>query len=476
MAERIRSFGWDATSLGDPRGWPQTLRTVVDLILQSPLPQIVLWGPDLIQLYNDSYAIVMGAKHPSGLGQPTSECWPEVWSFNRQHYAAVMNGKTVSLDSQYLPLERNGAAEPTWFDLTYSPVRDDAGAISGVLVTTIEITNRVNAEDALRHTERRFQTLVEGIPQIVWRGYDGGHWTWASPQWTECTGQAEADSHGFGWLEPVHPDDRDAAMELWGSAIERGFFEGDYRLFDVSEQRYRWFQTRAMPVRDEANQIIEWLGTSTDVDDLRALHERQGVLVAELQHRTMNLIGVVRSLAEATIRSSADLDDFAAKFEDRVFALARVQRLLSRRQDSERVTIADIVRAELEAAGMLDDPRVTLDGPNDVTLRSRSVQTFAMAVHELMTNASKYGAFKQPAGRLTIGWGIEPDPDDQTPLLRLDWTETGANMTDPSTAAQGTGQGRALIERALPYQLNARTSYVMASDGVKCSILAPILQ
>jgi hypothetical protein len=92
MAKRIHSFSWEATSLGDPRGWPSTLRTAVDLILDSPLPQIVLLGPELIQIYNDSYAIVMDAKHPSGLGQPTSECWPEVWPFNREHYAAVMNG------------------------------------------------------------------------------------------------------------------------------------------------------------------------------------------------------------------------------------------------------------------------------------------------------------------------------------------------------------------------------------------------
>lgn len=228
-------------------------------------------------------------------------------------------------------------------------------------------------------------------------------------------------------------------------------------------------------MRDDAGAVVEWLGTSTDVDDLRALQERQLVLVKELQHRTFNLMGMVRSSADATIRSSVDLADFKGKFRDRIDSLARVQRLLSRLGKDDRVMFGDLIRGELDATGVLEDDegRVTLDGPHDVPLRSSTVQTFAMALHELTTNAVKYGALHQRGGHLHVRWWVDTDEQQQR-WLHVDWRETGVAMPAQDGIAQGTGQGRALIERALPYQLRARTTYVMAADGVRCSIALPV--
>ncbi|XUY29879.1 PAS domain-containing protein (plasmid) [Agrobacterium sp. rho-8.1] len=120
---------------------------------------------------------------------------------------------------------------------------------------------------------------------MVWRAGDGGNLTWSGPQWTVYTGQAESESHGMGWLDPVHPEDRDTALMNWSKAAEMGGFEVEYRIREASTDEYRWFHTRATPVRDENGNIIEWLGTSTDVEDLRSLQARQEALVAELRNK-----------------------------------------------------------------------------------------------------------------------------------------------------------------------------------------------
>ncbi|MFC0409145.1 sensor histidine kinase [Roseomonas elaeocarpi] len=340
-----------------------------------------------------------------------------------------------------------------------------------------DVTALKEASEALAAAEQRQRLLLEGIPQLVWRGTDGGHWSWASPQWTAYTGQAEAESHGFGWLATLHPEDREAARIAWEQATGAGGFRDEYRIRRAENGEYRWFQTRATPVRDAEGRIVEWLGTSTDIHDLRELQDRQRVLVAELQHRTRNLIAVIRSTAERTLRASTDLAEFREAFGDRLAALARVQGLLSRLEANDRVSFDELIGAEMEA---LDGaaPRVTLEGPAGVRLRSSTVQMLAMALHELATNALKYGALGQPEGQLAVRWRVEAEGPDGQPWLHIDWQERGVSVPRagaPSGAPpDGGGEGRALIERALPYQLSARTTYVIGPEGVHCTIALPV--
>ena len=163
----IRARNWSGSPLGPPAGWPMELRAVADLVLGSPLAMIILWGSDLIQVYNDAYAAVMGAKHPGGFGQPTRECWPEVWDFNAPIYEAVSQGETRSFEGQRLTIGRHGRPEAAWFDLNYSPLRDGAGAVAGVLVTVVEVTGRARAEAALRESEARLAGMFEQAPTFL---------------------------------------------------------------------------------------------------------------------------------------------------------------------------------------------------------------------------------------------------------------------------------------------------------------------
>lgn len=160
MAALIRAHDWGTTPLGPISGWPQSLKTTVQLILDSPFPNIALWGPELIQIYNAGYRTLMGAKHPMGLGQPTQECWPEVWSINAPIYERVWQGESVSYEDALYPLARSGTPEDVRLTLAYSPIRDELGAVAGVLVTVFDTTDRFLATSALRELEEQQSFLL----------------------------------------------------------------------------------------------------------------------------------------------------------------------------------------------------------------------------------------------------------------------------------------------------------------------------
>jgi len=341
-------------------------------------------------------------------------------------------------------------------------------------------TSEVNAINAaLCRTELRLKTLLDGMPQLVWRSRDGGRWTWSSPQWEAFTGLSIDYSRDLGWIEALHPDDRNVAAEAWERVEQQGYLSFEARIRNAQTGKYRYFQTRASPVRTPEGNVLEWLGTSTDIDDIIRLQEQQAVLMDELQHRTRNLMAVVQAVMTRTLRGTHSLDDFRRCIEARMGALARAQGLLSRR-GVHRVTFDALLREELGAHLDLDADgnatQVTLKGPSGVPLESSLVQTFALAFHELVTNAVKYGALSSQTGHLAVCWHVA-SADQKTEQLHVDWRETGVvNLPAPGDKPRGGGYGRELIERALPYQMGAQTSFAFLSDGVHCTIKVDVPQ
>ncbi|RST30314.1 PAS domain S-box protein [Sphingomonas ginkgonis] len=328
---------------------------------------------------------------------------------------------------------------------------------------------RARAEERRAASERRLQTLVEGVPQLVWRAKDLGNWTWASPQWTEYTGQPEADSHGSGWLDPVCPEDREHVQAIWAEAGRLGVFQAEYRILHQAEKRYRWFQTRATPVRDEQGRIVEWLGTSTDVDDLRRLQERQQVLLGELQHRVRNILAVVRSVYDRTVEADGGLDEIADSFRGRLDSLARTQVVVTQSATGE-VELGQQIREELESVGADEGGQLSLGGPR-LLLAPKIAESLGLAIHELLTNALKYGALKEASARLAVEWKVSPEPEGAR-RLDLSWSEDGLSQLQPEPRRRGFGSE--LITEALPYALDARTSLTFGRDSVRCSISVPL--
>ena len=339
------------------------------------------------------------------------------------------------------------------------------GSLRGFLKIGQDTTDRRRTDEALRASETRQRALIEGIPQLVWRSCDAGRWTWASPQWLAYTGQTQEESSGTGWLAVVHPEDRDAAMQAWERAGPDGLLDLEHRVRRASDDTWIWHHTRALPVRDAAGRTVEWLGTSTDIDATRQLQARQEVLVNELQHRARNLLGVVTAVADRTVKQGGSIE----AFEQRLQALSRAQGLLSQ-GGNDTVEVGNLVRAEL--AAYADDAvrRVTISGP-DVHLTARQVQNFALALHELTTNAVKYGALKVDAGRLAVTWEVVLDKRERR-RLALSWVESGVIVQ--LEAGTRRGYGTKLIQEALAYAMQAEVDYVLGADGVRCRIEMPV--
>jgi PAS domain S-box-containing protein len=161
----VRQLDWSKTGLGPIAEWSQSLRTAVNLVLSSPMPIVMLWGPDGIMIYNDAYSGFAGGRHPQLLGSPVLEGWPEVADFNRRVMDVALGGGTLSFHDQQLVLHRHGVPEDVWMDLSYSPIHDEKGKPVGVLAIVVETTTRVLAERQIRALnetlERQVHTLAE---------------------------------------------------------------------------------------------------------------------------------------------------------------------------------------------------------------------------------------------------------------------------------------------------------------------------
>jgi two-component sensor histidine kinase len=387
----------------------------VDLIISSPLAMIVLWGPSLVQIYNAAYAQILAAKHPAALGQPTRECWPEVWEFNAPIYEAARRGEVSAFPKQLLTLERNGVAEDAWFDLTYSPVRNEARDVAGVLVTVIETTDRVRLDaltQAAADQGEHLRALFQQAPGFIALMKGPDHvFEFANPAYMRLVGGRPV----IGL--PVR--------EVISEAEGRDFFgllDGVYS----TGVPYRGF---AMPIHLEGDLEPSFLdfayapafgadGAITGVfleghevtERVRA-DEQRALMVAELNHRITNTLSTVQAIARLTSKSSDSVAAFVAAFTVRIDAMARTHGLLTEAA-WRPVKVREILAAEL-APYMGDHDQVAL-ASDDLAIDADTALNLSLIVHELLTNASKYGGLASPAGRLS---------------LRCEKTAEGATMT-----------------------------------------------
>ncbi len=167
MGARIVEFDWASTPLGPLRDWPQSLKTITGFLVKSPVPLVLLWGPDGIMIYNDAYSVFAGARHPALLGSKVREGWPEVADFNDNVMKVGLAGKTLAYKDQELTLHRSGRPEQVWMNLDYSPVPDESGHPAGVMAVVIETTARVLADRAAVAELERQRLLMQQMPGFV---------------------------------------------------------------------------------------------------------------------------------------------------------------------------------------------------------------------------------------------------------------------------------------------------------------------
>lgn len=358
------------------------------------------------------------------------------------------------------------AQEGHWYDFYVFKTQPENHDSHEVVAIIQDISERKEAEEKLRQREERARKTLEiGTVGVIFFDLVGGIHD-ANDAFLAMVGYSREELEaGKVRYENLTPPDwrwRDektvAELKMAGKA---GPFEKEYSRKDGS----RFWILCASKMLDE-REAVEFI---VDVTKRKRAEEAQKTLVAELQHRTRNLLAVVSSMARQTIRTSASFAEFEQQFSHRLSALSRVQRLLST-SGGFSVSLRELVTAELTAHGAsIDGKRIKVEGPA-VSLPSRAVQVLALAVHELTTNAAKYGTLTQEHAGLSVGWELVEEQGRQLVVIR--WKETGVDM--PKGAWPRSGFGRYLIERALRFELDAETHLDFAADGVGCELKVPL--
>lgn len=314
---------------------------------------------------------------------------------------------------------------------------------------------------------QRWRAFVEGIPQLVWCAAEPGIWSWSSRQWQTYTGQTFDASLGWGWLEAVHPEDRQIARRAWQDAVGSGAMRCEYRLRDAEAGRYRWHKTEAFPVRDDDGSVIEWLGTSTNVDELRQARQRLMIVNGQLEHRIRNGLAIVRSIVRRTSSEARDVDELATLIMGRIDALARAQ---TQARGNGGVALDRMIAEELRVHGV-DDRRVAANGP-DVQLRDRFAESLAVILNELIGNSVLNGALGPgdvaARGGLRLTWSLD---NDGGPQFALYWEE------DYRSARRGSlnvGEfGFDMICQTLPYEFDADASVTFSATKLRVVAIVP---
>ena len=277
MGELIRKKDWSKTSLGQPETWEQSLRTSLSIILNSKFPMFLFWGPDLICFYNDAYRPSLGnnGKHPAILGSPAEDYWQEIWADIKPLIDHVLAGGEANWsEDQLLPIYRNGQMEDVYWTFSYSAVNDETGKPAGVFVTCTETTNQVVALKNLEESEKRFRTLADNISQLAWMADETGSLYWYNQRWYDYTGTTLEDMQGWGWKKVHHPDHIDRVVKRIQHSWDTGELWEDTFPLRGQDGLYRWFLSRAIPIRDDNEKVLCWFGTNTDITDQKVAEEK----------------------------------------------------------------------------------------------------------------------------------------------------------------------------------------------------------
>ena len=282
MGELIRSINWADTSLGSPDVWPISLRISVSIMLSSTFPMYIAWGQDYIQLYNDGYRPILGStKHPAAMGISTRQTFSEIWHIIGPMFEGVMQGNAVGFPNFKLPLDRNGYVEECFFDFSYSPIRYEDGSVGGILVTVVETTDKINAlkilEEkvaAIAESEERFRTMAENSSILIAVADETSNATYFSKAWIDLTGRSMSELLDFGWVDLLHPEDRERYVNSYLDAFkEQIFFTGEFRILSTDGE-YHWILTNGSPRFRPDGGFAGYISSSTDITEQLAIREQ----------------------------------------------------------------------------------------------------------------------------------------------------------------------------------------------------------
>ncbi|WP_455429905.1 CheR family methyltransferase [Microvirga arabica] len=354
------------------------------------------------------------------------------------------------------------------------PYRSVDNFIGGIVVTFTDMTPLMKAQQALRESEERFRAIITQATIGIAETRDGSL-TYVNDRFCAMAGRGSEALMGKSLGEILHPEDAERNAAL----LKRLYATGEPFTADTRYVRpdgsVVWALTSVSPIRDAGGRIAGGSVACIDISDRKqaegALHESERhtkLLLAELQHRVRNTLAVVRSITRRTAETSETVEDYAMHLEGRIDAFARAQAMATRAPDAG-VDLEEFLREELLSLTVRDEEKARIDGP-PVRLRAKTADSIGLAIHELATNALKYGALSGAGGHIDVTWRIGGTDGDRR--LKLEWRESGVSVA--GVAPRRRGFGSELIESTLRYELDAETELQFTPGGIRCTIEIPI--
>ena len=327
-----------------------------------------------------------------------------------------------------------------------------------------DITERKAIEDALREREERLRMSQEAANIGSWEYRVRDRRLLWSPQQFRLYDRDPALGEPTieEWFDIVHPDDREAISAAFAAAVPGGTYEAEFRIARADGST-RWLRAQARVVADERGQPLRHVGINIDVTERKRDEERQQLLMAELDHRVKNILATIQALIARTAASKGSVEELARTLQGRVQAMARAHSMLARNR-WESASLRSLLDDELRPYG---GERVRLAGP-DVALVPRAALSLSLALHELATNAAKYGALSSPHGQVQVNWSVSRGAN---PELCIDWVENGGPLLSGPPARQGFGS--LMTERVIRHEFGGRLTLTYAPLGLRCQIALP---
>jgi PAS domain S-box-containing protein len=270
------------------------------------------------------------------------------------------------------------------------------------------------------------------------------------------------------FLERVHPDDRpDFKARIHAVSPEKPSYRKTFR-FRCPDGREIWLEESSIAEFDPTGRLVGLKGLTVEITERKQSDERQGLLIAELDHRVKNLLARVAVISSYTRLGSSSVDEFVQVLDRRIHSMAAAHSLLSQNRWNG-VNLADLVDSQL--APYATAANMTIGGP-DVVLGPTVTQAVAMALHELVTNAVKYGALSSPNGHVSVKWNRQP-ADGASTRVKIEWRENGG---PPVVTPAKSGYGMSLIREMIPHELGGAVDLAFVTEGVCCEIDVPLEQ